>query len=97
MKVGEFVNVSKRMVKEYFNRYVVSPNGFQPIKSTDVKTVNFDSDDYIYDIYLVVPNTDYVIYAVRYDRVAKQIYSTILNNVFKKNNISESEETYKIR
>lgn len=84
MKIGEFISVSKRMVKEYFNRYVASSNGFQPIKKLDVKTIDFTDKEDRYDISFIVPYTDNSIYRVRYNKFTNMVDSIIYNNRFEK-------------
>lgn len=78
MKKGEFINVSKRMVKEYFNKYVVGKDGIEKISCCDICVVGFSHVDGNYKILLSTPITDDVYYKVIYDKESDELKSTLV-------------------
>lgn len=98
MKKEEFIDVSERMVKEYFNRYVVPTNNFQKITVEDVEILAFEEKPDSYKTILTVPNTDDTVYGVTYDKTANKVHSYIYNNDgFRKLDVSEDMEVSKRR
>lgn len=76
MNKEEFLNVSKRMVKEYFNRYIVDDEDDE-IRDEDVQVVIFDDTSDSYKATLTTPDLDNLYYGVTYDKNKKQLYSFI--------------------
>ena len=79
MKKGAFINVSKRMVREYHNRYMVNED-IQKTFARDVEVIEFQEDSDKYKILMVVPNYPDIFYGVTYDIVNDKLHSYIYNN-----------------
>lgn len=77
MKKGDFISVSKRMVKEHYNRYVIKENE-EKIKTGDVHVVNFRDDNGDYRIVMTTAYADNIYYEVTYDSEYDEIDSMIL-------------------
>ena len=78
MKKGEFINVSKRMVKEYFNKYVAGKDGIEKISLSDVCVVGFSHIDGNYKILLSTPISDGLYYRVTYDKNTDELSSSFV-------------------
>lgn len=90
MKKGEFINLSKRMVREYYNRYSNGPDGFWKIRTSNVIVLDFQDEPDIYRILLVtIPET--LFYGVTYykgeDRIHSYIYENVDNRIIGKKEI----------
>lgn len=72
----DFINVSKRMVKEYYNRYVAKTDEEQ-IRLRNVHIVGLSDINGDYKIILSTPNFDGTIYKVTYDKIKDEIKSYI--------------------
>ena len=77
MKANKFIQMSKNMVKEYFNRYVAASDNIRKITDEDIMTVRFQEDPDKYQIMLTVITDDDIYYMVTYDRSTDEIYSYI--------------------
>lgn len=77
MKKGDFISVSKRMVKEHYNRYVIK-EGESKLKINEVHVVNFRDDNGDYRIVLTTAYVDGMYYEVTYDSEYGEIDSMIL-------------------
>lgn len=82
MKKGDFISVSKRMVKEHYNRYVAGVNGKEKLKTGDICVVKFRDILGDYLIVLTPDNSDDMYYEVTYDRENDEIESMILDGKF---------------
>ena len=78
MKKGEFINVSKRMVKEYFNIYVAGKDGVEKITLRDICVVGFTHIDGNYKILLSTPISDGIYYKVTYDKELDELSSAFV-------------------
>ena len=78
MKKGEFINIAKRMVKEYFNRYVDKEN---IIKKIDVKVNKFVEEENVYRIILDTPGRDDTFYGVTYHKDTGEFNSFIYKKI----------------
>lgn len=82
MKKGEFISVSKRMVKEYFNRYLDKDNR---LSSKDIQIIGFNEEENRYGALLIIPDKDVtchqVIYEVVYNIDSDSIQSYIYNSM----------------
>lgn len=94
MKKGEFIGISKRMVKEYHNRYVEKMKDYQIIKSTDVEVIGFDEDETCYRILLITPTPDDLYYGVTYDKSTDKLYSYTYKKVGGRINGRKNERSY---
>lgn len=72
----DFISVSKRMVKEYYNRYVAKTDEEQ-IRLRNVHVVGLSDINGDYKIILSTPNFDGTIYKVTYDKIKDEIKSHI--------------------
>ena len=81
MKKGEFISVSKRMVKEHYNRYVADEKGVEKLKTGDVHVVRFKDDDGMYEIVLTTSYYDGMYYEVTYDVEKDELESRILKYI----------------
>ena len=81
MKKGEFISVSKRMVKEYFNRYVDNTGGSRKITSRDVVVIDFQDEPDAYRILLVTMTPETLFYGVTYYKDTNKIHSYIYENI----------------
>lgn len=77
MKVGEFIDVSKRMVKEYVNRYVIQ-NEIEKITKNEIVVINFSNDIDSYEILLTTMGFGDLSYSVRYDKKEDKLYSDLI-------------------
>lgn len=77
MKVGEFIDVSKRMVKEYVNRYVIQ-NEIEKITKNEIVVINFSNDTDSYEILLTTMGFGDLSYSVRYDKKEDKLYSDLI-------------------
>lgn len=89
MKKGEFLNISKRMVKEYFDRYVRKGN-VQTIKVSEVEVIGYDEDDNNYRAILITPGSDELYYGTTYYKETGKIHSYIYKKVGKRVNGKKS-------
>ena len=78
MKKGEFINIAKKMVKEYFNRYIDKEN---IIRKIDVKVNNFVDDENVYTIMLDIPDRSDVFYVVTYHKDTGEFNSFIYKKI----------------
>lgn len=78
MKKGDFISVSKRMVKEHYNRYVADEKGVEKLTIGDVHVVKFSDDDGVYEIVLTTSYYDGMYYGVTYDVEKDELESRIL-------------------
>lgn len=76
MNKEEFVNVSKRMVKEYFNRYIIDDED-EEIREQDVQIISLGDTDEYYKITLTTPDLENLYYGVTYDKATKKLHSFI--------------------
>ena len=83
MKKGEFITISKRMVKEYFNRYENKTSDIQRITTRDVQVFGFNEDDDKYSILLTTPASDQNFYGVTYSKSTDELHSYIYKKVGK--------------
>lgn len=83
MKKGEFIYTSKRMLKEYINRYVNKENG-KRITVHDVLVIGFHDESDMYRILLSVPTSEDLFYGVTYDKSKDELYSYIYRKTGKK-------------
>lgn len=67
MKKGEFIQVSKMMVKESFNRHICDTSKTEKISANDVEVIGFHEDPNGYKILLQTPISDGLYYGVSYD------------------------------
>lgn len=80
MKKCEFINLSKRMVKEYYNRYSNGPDGFWKIRTSNVIVIDFQDEPDTYRVLLVtIPET--LFYGVTYYKNTDKIHSYIYESV----------------
>lgn len=77
MKTGDFIYTSKRMVKEYVNRYV---DGTNHISSKDVQVIGFHEDPSIIRLLLTTPTSEEY-YGVSYDKENEKLNSYIYKKV----------------
>ena len=76
MKKGELIDVSKRMVREYYNRYVMEEKeGLEKISLNDVEVIGFHEDGNDYRVLLSTPTTDGLYYEVVCDRKTNEMKS----------------------
>lgn len=75
MKKGEFIRISKRMVKEYFNRYICELNSVKKISVNDVEVVGFSNESDSYRLILQTPDSDDLYYGVTYNKDTDTLYS----------------------
>ncbi|MBR6641156.1 MAG: hypothetical protein IKL08_03065 [Clostridia bacterium] len=78
MKVGEFIDISKRMVKEYVNRYLIEDDS-QKITKNEVVVMDFDETPDSYEILLTTIDMGELSYGVTYDKHEDKIHSRIHN------------------
>lgn len=76
MKIGEFIDISKRMVKEYVNRYLVEDDS-QKITKHEVVVMDFDDTPESYEILLTTIDMGELSYGVTYDKHEGKMYSRI--------------------
>lgn len=76
MKKSEFIDVSKRMVKEYVNRYIIK-NDEEKITKFEVVVMNFNDNPDSYEILLTTIDMGELSYIVIYDKVKDKIYSSV--------------------
>lgn len=86
MKKGEFLSISKRMVKEYFDRYVENKGDIQTIKVSDVEVIGFDEDDDNYRAILITPGSDELYYGTTYYKETDKLHSYVYKKVGKRTN-----------
>ena len=69
MTVGEFINLSKRMVMEYHNRYIhTKTNHYETINIDDVVVIEMmDNNDSIWHIVMRVDIDPWMDYVVEYN------------------------------
>ena len=89
MKVGEFIDVSKRMVKEYVNRYVIQ-NEIEKITKNEIVVINFSNDIDSYEILLTTMGFGDLSYSVRYDKKEDKLYSDLIFLKINKNSTNLS-------
>lgn len=77
MKKGDFIYTSKRMVKEYVNRYI---EGANHISSKDIQVIGFNDDLSNYRILLTAPTSEEY-YGVSYDKENDNLNSYIYKKV----------------
>ena len=80
MKKGEFIYTSKRMVKEYVNRYM---EGVDRISSKDVEVIGFNDEPGSLRILLSTPTSE-EFYGVSYDKETDNLHSYIYKKVGKR-------------
>ena len=76
MNKEEFVNISKRMVKEYFNRYILDDDDYE-LKEQDIQVIMLGDTDECYKITLTTPDLENLYYGVTYDKKTKKLHSFI--------------------
>lgn len=76
MNKEEFVNVSKRMVKEYFNRYIID-NEDEEIRENDIQVISLGDTPEQYKITLTTPDLENLYYGITYDKNTKKLHSFI--------------------
>lgn len=86
MKKGEFLNISKRMVKEYFDRYIQEKGDIQTIKASEVEVIGFSEDDDNYRAILIAPGSDELYYGTTYYKNTDKLHSYIYTKVGKRTN-----------
>lgn len=77
MKKGEFIRVSKRMVKEYYNRYVAVREEIPKITRTNVVLIDYEECSEYFRAILITTESEGNHYGVTYDRKANELYSYI--------------------
>lgn len=80
MKKGDFIYTSKRMVKEYINRYM---EGVEHISSKDVEVIGFNDEPGSFRILLSTPTSE-EFYGVSYDKENDKLNSYIYKKVGKR-------------
>lgn len=80
MKTGNFIFTSKRMVKEYVNRYV---EGVDNISTKDIQVIGFNEDPRSFRILLSTPASEEY-YGVSYDKENDSLNSYIYKKVGKR-------------
>lgn len=75
MNKEDFIDVSKRMVKEYLSRYLG-----EEINIDDVQLIKFHDEPSIYKTLLIAPYSDEIYYEVVYDKDSEQLRSYIYKN-----------------
>lgn len=75
MKKGELIDVSKRMVREYYNRYVEEKEGLENISLNDIEVIGFHEDSDNYRVLLSTPTTDGLYYEVVCDQKTNELKS----------------------
>lgn len=78
MKKGEFINISKRMVKEYFNRYVDKEN---TIKRRHVLIHECTEYNNTYSVILKILGRDKTFYGVTYHKDTNEFDSYIYKSI----------------
>lgn len=81
MKKGEFIRISKNMVKEYYNRYINTTGDVKKLTSRDVLVIDFQGAPDIYRILLVTMTPDTLYYGVTYYKDTDKLHSYIYENV----------------
>lgn len=76
MKKGEFIRTSKRMVKEYYNRYIAK-DYMRKIMVGDIEVIDFVDDKNNYRIILSTLTWDNRFYGVTYNKHSKELHSYI--------------------
>ena len=76
MNKEEFVNVSKRMVKEYFNRYIAEDED-EEIRERDIQIIMLGDTPEHYKATLTTPDLENLYYGVTYDKKTKKLHSFI--------------------
>lgn len=89
MKKGELIDVSKRMVREYYNRYVEEKEGLGKISLNDVEVIGFHEDSNNYRVLLSTPTTDGLYYEVVYDHEKDELKSYAYRKAKEKSQIRD--------
>lgn len=84
MNKQDFINVSKRMVKEYFNKYVAEKEGIKELSLSDIYVVGFNSVEGNYKILLSTPVSDGVYYKVTYNKEKDELKSSTVKTFDKR-------------
>ena len=77
MKREKFIQTSKNMVKEYFNRYIAIGDIIKTIRKEDIVVFKFYESPENYRVLLVTPETFGFYYGVTYDKSTDKINSYI--------------------
>lgn len=80
MKKREFISISKRMVKEYYNRFIAK-NGIQKITRDNVETIQYEETNCSLKAILITHTDDEILYGVTYDKALDRLNSYIYNEV----------------
>ena len=86
MKKGEIIQTGKRMVVEYFNKYVNKSKGFRRISERNVRVIGVCDETDIYRVLLIVPGWYGIYYGVSYNYTTNKINSYIYKKVGKRIN-----------
>lgn len=92
MKKSEIIDVSKRMVKEYYNRYIAEPKGIEKITSKDVRIVTFNDNPYKCQLILATATDDDLHYGVSYNKRKKEMNSYIYKKIDEIKTIGKKED-----
>lgn len=76
MNKEEFIDICKRMVKEYFNRYVKAEDK-EMITVDDVNNIEYYDSDVEQEVVLVTNACDGNYYSVLYNKEDKKFYSSV--------------------
>lgn len=77
MTQGKIISLSKRMVKEHFNRHVVRTDDVKKITVKDVNVMNFEDKPDSYKLILSVLDVDKLYYGITYDKNKDEVHSYI--------------------
>lgn len=97
MTKEKFISVSKRMVTEYYNRYVTknNPNG-EKASMNNISVIGFYNKSGNYRLLLSTPTSDGLYYEVTYDKNTDEINSYAYKKVGKNNN-GKNERNQNVR
>lgn len=94
MKKGEFIYTSKRMVREYFNRYV-NKTDKPKITLNDIRVVDFRNKQDNYKVLLTTLHQDNLYYGVTYykdtNKMRSYIYKKLKRGFRGKTKLMEGE------
>ena len=79
MKMIDFIFMAKRMVREYFNRYVCESEENKIVNIKEITTIKFYNTLESYKILLSTPGADKMLYEVSYNKNTNEIQSHAYN------------------
>lgn len=86
MKKGEFISVSKNMVRQYLSRYVIKTGDVQKIKMSDIEVIGFHEDEDSYRILLTATASNDLYFGATYYKNTNKFNSYTYKKVGKKIN-----------